>query len=275
MQFDVLTLFPEMFNILNESIIGRAKEKGLINVNLINIRDFSKNKHKKVDDTPYGGGAGMVIQPDVVYDAYKSVISNIKDVMNVTNSKKIESTENVEKLTRTRVIYMSPQGKKLDQQKVEELSKQEHLILLCGHYEGIDQRVLDSIVDEEISIGDYVLTGGELPAMVLIDSVSRYVEGVLKDGSTIEESFSQGLLEYPQYTKPEVFEGQQVPEVLRSGNHQMIDKWRREQSLKRTLEKRPDLLEKVELSDEDKKILEKNRNDVPNQVGTAHKKRRR
>ena len=275
MQSDVLTLFPEMFNILNESIIGRAKEKGLINVNLINIRDFSKNKHKKVDDTPYGGGAGMVIQPDVVYDAYKSVISNIKDVMNVTNSKKIESTENVEKLTRTRVIYMSPQGKKLDQQKVEELSKQEHLILLCGHYEGIDQRVLDSIVDEEISIGDYVLTGGELPAMVLIDSVSRYVEGVLKDGSTIEESFSQGLLEYPQYTRPEVFEGQQVPEVLRSGNHQMIDKWRREQSLKRTLEKRPDLLEKVELSDEDKKILEKNRNDVPNQVGTAHKKRRR
>ena len=269
MQFDVLTLFPEMFNILNESIIGRAKEKGLINVNLINIRDFSKNKHKKVDDTPYGGGAGMVIQPDVVYDAYKSVISNIKDVMNVTNSKKIENTENVEKLTRTRVIYMSPQGKKLDQQKVEELSKQEHLILLCGHYEGIDQRVLDTIVDEEISIGDYVLTGGELPAMVLIDSVSRYVEGVLKDGSTTEESFSQGLLEYPQYTRPEVFEEQQVPEVLRSGNHQMIDKWRREQSLKRTLEKRPDLLEKVDLSDEDKKILEKIKNDVPNKVGTA------
>lgn len=239
MQFDVLTLFPEMFNILNESIIGRAKGKGLINVNLINIRDFSKNKHKKVDDTPYGGGAGMVIQPDVVYDAYKSVITNN------------------EKSEKTRVIYMSPQGKKLDQQKVEELSKQEHLILLCGHYEGIDQRVLDSIVDEEISIGDYVLTGGELPAMVLIDSVSRYVEGVLKDGSTTEESFSQGLLEYPQYTRPEIFEGQQVPEVLRSGNHQMIDKWRREQSLKRTLEKRPDLLEKVELSDEDKKILEK------------------
>lgn len=245
MKFDVLTLFPEMFDILNESIIGRAKEKGLINVNLINIRDFSKNKHKKVDDTPYGGGAGMVIQPDVVYDAYKSVISNI------------ENTDKVEKSTKARVIYMSPQGKKLDQQKVEELSKQEHLILLCGHYEGIDQRVLDNIVDEEISIGDYVLTGGELPAMVLIDSVSRYVEGVLKDGSITEESFSQGLLEYPQYTRPEIFKGQQVPEVLRSGNHQMIDKWRREQSLKRTLEKRPDLLEKVDLSDEDKKILEK------------------
>ena len=257
MQFDVLTLFPEMFDILNESIIGRAKEKGLINVNLINIRDFSKNKHKKVDDTPYGGGAGMVIQPDVVYDAYKSVIKN--------NDKSGLD----EKSKKTRVIYMSPQGKKLDQQKVEELSKQEHLILLCGHYEGIDQRVLNTIVDEEISIGDYVLTGGELPAMVLIDSVSRYVEGVLKDSSTKEESFSQGLLEYPQYTRPEVFEEKQVPEVLRSGNHQMIDKWRREQSLKRTLEKRPDLLEKVDLSDEDKKILEKIKNDVPNKVGTA------
>ena len=254
MQFDVLTLFPEMFNILNESIIGRAKEKGLINVNLINIRDFSKNKHKKVDDTPYGGGAGMVIQPDVVYDAYKSVIKN--------NDKSGLD----EKSKKTKVIYMSPQGKKLDQQKVEELSKQEHLILLCGHYEGIDQRVLDTIVDEEISIGDYVLTGGELPAMVLIDSVSRYVEGVLKDDSTTEESFSQGLLEYPQYTRPEVFEEQQVPEVLRSGNHQMIDKWRKEQSLKRTLEKRPDLLQKVDLSDEDKKILEKIKNDVPNSI---------
>ena len=252
MQFDVLTLFPEMFDILDESIIGRAKEKGLINVNLINIRDFSKNKHKKVDDTPYGGGAGMVIQPDVVYDAYKFAI------------------QNTEKSEKTRVIYMSPQGKKLDQQKVEELSKQKKLILLCGHYEGIDQRVLDTIVDEEISIGDYVLTGGELPAMVLIDSVSRYVEGVLKEDSTTEESFAQGLLEYPQYTRPEIFECQQVPEVLRSGNHQMIDKWRREQSLKRTLDKRPDLLEKVNLSDEDKKILEKI-DDVPNKVGTAHK----
>ena len=166
MQFDVLTLFPEMFKILDESIIGRAKEKYLININLINIRGFSKNKHKKVDDTPYGGGAGMVIQPDVVYDAYKSV----KD-------------------DKAKVIYMSPQGKRLDQAKVEELSKQEHLILLCGHYEGIDQRVIDKIVDEEISIGDYVLTGGELPAMVLIDSVSRYVEGVLKNDSTKKNRF--------------------------------------------------------------------------------------
>lgn len=237
MKFDVLTLFPDMFHVLSQSIIGRAKEKGLINVNLINIRDFSKDKHKKVDDTPYGGGAGMVIQPDVIYDAYKS----IKD-------------------EKAKVIYMSPQGKKLDQKKVEELSKQEHLILLCGHYEGIDQRVIDKIVDEEISIGDYVLTGGELPAMVLIDSVSRYVEGVLKDDSTKEESFSQGLLEYPQYTRPEIFQGQQVPEVLLSGHHENIDKWRRKESLKMTLNKRPDLFEKIELSDEDKKVLEEIKN---------------
>ena len=234
MQFDVLTLFPEMFEPLNESIIGRAKEKGLINVNLINIRDFSKDKHKKVDDTPYGGGAGMVIQPNVVYDAYNSV--------------KSESA---------RVIYMSPQGKKLNQEKVEELSKQEHLILLCGHYEGIDQRVIDEIVDEEISIGDYVLTGGELPAMIVIDSVSRYIDGVLKDDSTKEESFSEGLLEYPQYTRPEIFNGKQVPEVLLSGHHENIDKWRREQSLINTKKKRPDLLENIELSEKDKRILEK------------------
>lgn len=232
MQFDVLTLFPEMFDILNESIIGKAKEKGLIDVKLINIRDFSKDKHKKVDDTPYGGGAGMVIQADVVYDAYKSIQD--KDA---------------------KVIFLSPQGKKLDQNKVEELSKEKHLILLCGHYEGIDQRVIDEIVDEEISIGDYVLTGGELPAMVLIDSISRYVEGVLKKDSTKEESFSQGLLEYPQYTRPEVFNGKKVPEVLLSGHHKNIDKWRRKQSLKITLEKRPDFLEKVFLSEEDKEML--------------------
>ena len=234
MQFDVLTLFPEMFEPLNESIIGRAKEKGLININLINIRDFSKNKHKKVDDTPYGGGAGMVMMPDVVYDAYKSL--NPKDA---------------------KVIYMSPQGQKLNQKKVVELSKEKHIILLCGHYEGIDQRVIDEIVDEEISIGDYVLTGGELPAMIVIDSVSRYIEGVLRDDSTKEESFSEGLLEYPQYTRPEVFNGKQVPEVLLSGHHENIDKWWREQSLKNTKKKRPDLLENIELSEKDKRILEK------------------
>ena len=221
MKFDVLTLFPEMFEALDESIIGRAKEKELIEINLINIRDFSKDKHKKVDDTPYGGGAGMVMMPDVVYDAYSSVTDK----------------ENA------KVIYLSPQGKVLNQEKVKELSKEKHLILLCGHYEGIDQRVLDEIVDEEISIGDYVLTGGELPAMVLIDSVSRYVKGVLKEESVAEESFSNNkLLEYPQYTRPEEFRGKKVPEVLISGHHENIKKWREEKALEVTKKKRPDLL---------------------------------
>ena len=193
MRIDILTLFPEMFEALNQSIIGRAIENNLIEINLINIRDFSKSKHKKVDDTPYGGGAGMVIRPDVVYDAFNSV-----------------------KREGAKTIYLSPQGNVLNQSKVKELSKETHLILLCGHYEGIDQRVLDEIVDEEISIGDYVLTGGELPAMVLIDSVSRYIEGVINKESVSEESFSDGLLEYPQYTRPEVFLNKNVPEVLKS-----------------------------------------------------------
>ena len=240
MKFDVLTLFPEMFESLKQSIIGKAEEKELIEINLINIRDFSKDKHKKVDDTPYGGGAGMVIRPDVVYDAYKS----IKD-------------ENA------KVIYLSPQGKVLNQKKVEQLSKEKHLILLCGHYEGIDQRVIDEIVDEEISIGDYVLTGGEIPAMVLIDTVSRYVEGVINEESVNEESFSQGLLEYPQYTRPETFMNKKVPEILLSGHHENINKWRRCEALKNTYYKRPELLENVKLSEEDKKYLEnisKNKN---------------
>ncbi len=200
-----------------EKLYGKEQ----INLNVVNIRDFSQNKHKKVDDTPYGGGAGMVMMPDVVYRAYQSV-----------------------KKEKAKVIYMSPQGKTLNQKKVEDLSKEEHLIILCGHYEGIDQRVLDKIVEEEISIGDYVLTGGEIPAMVLIDSVSRYIEGVLKKRSIQEESFSNGLLEYPQYTRPEIFEGETVPEILLSGHHEKIQKWRKEKSLEITKKKRPDLLEK-------------------------------
>ena len=204
-----------------KALSGRAKEKELIEINLINIRDFSKDKHKKVDDTPYGGGAGMIMMPDVVYDAYSAITDK----------------ENA------KVIYLSPQGNVLNQNKVKELSQENHLILLCGHYEGIDQRVLDEIVDEEISIGDYVLTGGELPAMVLIDSVSRYVKGVLKDESVAEESFSNNkLLEYPQYTRPEEFRGKKVPEVLISGHHQNIKKWREEKALEVTKKKRPDLL---------------------------------
>ena len=220
MKFSILTLFPEMFDILNSSIIGRGIEKKIIDIETVNIRDFSKNKHKKVDDTPYGGGAGMVMMPDVVYDAYESV-----------------KTDNA------KVIYLSPQGKTLNQEKVKLLAKEKHIILLCGHYEGIDQRVLDEIVDEEISIGDYVLTGGEIPAMVLIDSVSRHVEGVLSKESIEEESFSSGnLLEYPQYTRPEKFHGVKVPEVLLSGHHENIEKWRKEKSFEITKKKRPDLL---------------------------------
>ena len=237
MKFNVLTLFPEMFSALDESIIGRRKEKGLIDINLINIRDFSKNKHKKVDDTPYGGGAGMVMEPTVVYDAYCSV-----------------------KEPNAKVIYMSPQGKTLNQQMVQDLAKEENIILLCGHYEGIDQRVIDEIVDEEISIGDYVLTGGELPAMVLIDSVSRYVEGVLKEDSIQEESFTNGLLEYPQYTRPEIFLGKRVPEVLLSGHHENIKEWRRNQSIINTYLKRPDLLKEIELSDKEQKMLSEYKN---------------
>ena len=239
MKFDVLTLFPEMFEPIKQSIIKRAVEKDLININLVNIRDFSEDKHNKVDDTPYGGGAGMLMKPDVVDRAYNSV-----------------KTENA------KVIYLTPQGKTLDQKIVKELSNQKHLILLCGHYEGIDQRVIDKIVDEEISIGDYVLTGGEIPAMVLIDSISRYVDGVLSNESTDEESFSNGLLEYPQYTRPEIFNEVKVPEVLISGHHENIRKWRREKSLENTFKKRPELLENVVLTEKEKNYIENLKKEV-------------
>ena len=224
MRFDVLTLFPEMFDAVKTSIVGRAMNNNLIELNLINFREFSTDKQKHVDDCPYGGGAGMVIKPEPVYAAYQSIVKDLD--------------------YKPKVIYMSPQGKVLTQQIARNLSKENHLILLCGHYEGIDQRVLDEIVDEEISIGDYVLTGGELPAMVLIDSVSRNVGGVIKAESVEDESFSEGYLEYPQYTRPEEFMGRRVPDVLLSGHHANIEKWRREQSIEITKRKRPDLLEK-------------------------------
>lgn len=233
MKFDVLSLFPEMFEPIKTSIIGRAINNNVLEVNLINIRDFSQDKHKKVDDTPYGGGAGMVMKADVIYNAYNH----------------IENRENA------KVIYLSPQGRVLDQKKVVELSSEEHLILLCGHYEGIDQRVIDEIVDEEISIGNYVLTGGEIPAMVLIDSVSRYIEGTLTNESIMEESFSNGLLEYPQYTRPETFLNKKVPDVLISGHHENIRQWRRKESIRSTLKKRPELIKENEMSEEDLKII--------------------
>lgn len=225
MRFDVLTLFPEMFEPIKTSIIGRAVSNNLIELNLINFREFSTDRLKHVDDTPYGGGAGMVIKPEPIYDAYKSIVDKLD--------------------YKPKVIYMSPKGKLFNQQKAKELSKEKHLIILCGHYEGVDERVIEEIVDEEISIGDYILTGGELPAMVVIDTISRNIEGVLNNESITEESFSDGLLEYPQYTRPEEFMGRRVPEVLLSGHHANIEKWRKEQSLKITKERRPDLIEKL------------------------------
>lgn len=225
MRIDILTLFPEMFNILDESIIGRAKKNQLIEINTINFRDYANNKHNQVDDYPYGGGNGMVIKPEPVYRAYIDIVKDLE--------------------YKPRTIYLSPKGKTLTNKIAKDISSEEHLILLCGHYEGIDQRVLDEIVDEEISIGDYVLTGGELPAMVLIDTVSRYIPGVLSQGSYEDESFENDLLEYPQYTRPEIFNDIKVPEVLLSGNHKEIAKWRLEKSIEITKKNRKDLFNKL------------------------------
>lgn len=241
MNFHILTLFPEMINSgLNISIMGRALEKGLISINAVNIRDFSDNKHMKVDDYPYGGGAGMVMQAMPVYKAYQSIVAG--------TTKK------------PRVIYMTPQGKVFNQSIAKELSKEEELVFLCGHYEGIDERVLEEIVTDNISIGDFVLTGGEMPAMIMIDAISRLIPNVLHNDISAEiESFHDNLLEYPQYSRPEEVLGRKVPEVLLSGHHKNIDKWRRKQSLIRTYERRPDLLKKANLSKSDIEFLNKYR----------------
>ncbi|MBQ0017108.1 MAG: tRNA (guanosine(37)-N1)-methyltransferase TrmD [Clostridiales bacterium] len=221
MKIDILTTFPEMFSSLNCSILEKAQENNLLQINLVNIRDFSLDKHKKTDDTPFGGGAGMVMTCQPIYDAIMSV-----------------KTEN------SKLIYMSPKGKTFCQELVKDYSKYEHIIILCGHYEGIDERILELFDFDEISIGDYVLTGGELPAMVFVDAVSRYVDGVISSESTKEESFSNNLLEYPQYTKPQEFMGLKVPDVLVSGNHKEIAKWREQKSIEITKLRRPDLLKK-------------------------------
>ena len=225
MKFHVLTLFPEMFTgVLYDSMLGRAEKNGIIEFNIVNIRDFACNKHNRVDDYPYGGGRGMVMQAEPIYNAYCDVCKGIDE--------------------KPHVIYMSPKGEVFSQAKAVELTQYENLVILCGHYEGVDQRIIDEIVDEEISIGDYVLTGGEIPAMVVIDSVSRMLEGVLSnEDSFVDESHYSGLLEYPHYTRPPVFNGREVPEVLLSGNHALIAKWRMEKSLEETASKRPDMLE--------------------------------
>lgn len=246
MNYHVLTLFPEMVSQgLDTSIIGRAIEKGLISVNAVNIRDFSEDKHKKVDDSPYGGGAGMVMFAEPVYMAYGYLANHIK------TSKEDPST-----YQKPRVIYVTPQGNIFNQRMAEEFAAEEDLIFLCGHYEGIDERVLELIVTDYVSIGDYVLTGGELPAMVMIDAISRLIPGVLNNEISSEfESFQDNLLEYPQYTRPEVFMGRKVPDVLLSGHHANIEAWRRQQSIIRTYERRPDLLENADLTEEEREFL--------------------
>ncbi len=232
MRFDIMTLFPDMVDyILSESIIGRARKNNFIDVRLHNIRDYSEDKHRRVDDTPYGGGKGMLMMAPPIYNCYSAILENQKN-------------EGLECETR-RVVYMSPAGKVLTQKKAEELSHCDNLIILCGHYEGVDRRIIDEIVDEEISIGDYVLTGGEIPACILVDCVARLVDGVLSDPECHEkESISSGMLEYPQYTRPYEFHGVKVPDVLISGHHANIDKWRDETAKALTQQNRPDLLDK-------------------------------
>ena len=237
MRFHILTLFPDMVEQgLHTSIIGRAVEKGLLAIEAVNIRDYTVDKHKKVDDYPYGGGAGMVMQAQPIYDAYLSIVEKIG--------------------YRPRTIYLTPQGPLFTQQAAKEFALEEDVILLCGHYEGVDERVLEEIVTDYISIGDYVLTGGELPAMVLVDAISRMVPGVLKNQESGEtESLEGNLLEYPQYSRPEIWHEKQVPPVLLSGHHANIEKWRREQSILRTMERRPDLLKESNLTDKEKKWI--------------------
>lgn len=242
MKFDVLTLFPEMFDVFNYSIINRAKEKHILEVNIHNIRDFTSNKHKKVDDYPYGGGAGMVMQAEPIYNT----IDSLKEQYGY----------------KPYTILMSPRGKRYSQNIAKDLMDKRHIALICGHYEGIDERIMP-LIDMEISIGDFVLTGGEIASMAIIDSVSRLIPGVLsKEESFEDESFYEGLLEYPQYTRPEDFKGMRVPDVLISGHHEKIKQWRRLQSLKVTLERRPDLLDNVDLTKKDMEIIERIKNET-------------
>ncbi|GIP27412.1 tRNA (guanine-N(1)-)-methyltransferase [Paenibacillus sp. J23TS9] len=239
MKVDVLTLFPEMLDgVFRSSILGKAQEKDIVSLNAVNFRDYSGNKHGTVDDTPYGGGGGMVLKPDPIFSA-------VEDLLSQTSAP-------------PRIILMCPQGETFTQQKAEELSAEEHLIFICGHYEGYDERIREHLVTDELSIGDYVLTGGELPAMVVIDSVVRLLPGVLgNETSAVTDSFSTGLLEYPHYTRPAEFRGWKVPDILLSGHHANIEIWRHEQALKRTLQRRPDLLDKIILSDQDRKVIKR------------------
>jgi len=241
MRIDILTLFPPMFEgPLTESLLSRAQQRGLLNVKIHNIRDHTQDRHRQADDTPYGGGPGMVMKPEPIFKAVESVIRE-QDAVSPTEP---------------RIILMCPQGERLTQNRAIDLSKNEHLIIICGRYEGIDERVRENLVTDEISIGDYVLTGGEIPAMVLVDAVARHVPGVLGDEESLKnESFYEGLLDFPHYTRPEEFNGSRVPKTLLSGNHGEVRQWRRRKQLKRTLYLRPDLLAKAELGEEDRSLL--------------------
>ena len=273
MNFHVLTLFPEMIEQgVNTSITGRAINNGLLSINAVNIRDYAFNKHNSVDDYPYGGGAGMLMQAEPVYLAYEAVKEQIdKRKQENIKSEEVTSTEAADcsevrnsdlqdensKKRPLRVVYLSPQGDVFNQKMAEEMAQEEDLVLLCGHYEGIDERVLEEIVTDYVSIGDYVLTGGELPAMVIVDAVSRLIPGVLHNDTSAEfESFQDNLLEYPHYTRPEIWHDKQVPPILLSGHHANVEKWRREQSILRTWQRRPDLLDKAELTEKEKKNLQ-------------------
>jgi len=244
MKFDILTLFPEMFaGPFSDSIIKKAKENGLIEINLIDIRDYTTDKHNTADDYPYGGGAGMVLKIDPIYYALEDITDNLK--------KKPSN------------ILLTPRGQRLDQKMVKEFSKEDHLILICGHYEGVDQRVSDNYIDYEISIGDYVLTGGEIPAMVLVDAVSRMLPDVLGHAdSKKNDSYYRGILDYPHYTRPRTFKGMEIPPILLSGNHQLIDRWRKKEALRKTYLMRPDLLKKTEMTEQQKELLEEIKEEI-------------
>ncbi len=251
MKIDILTLFPEMFAPLQSSIIGRAVENGILEINLVDIRQFSKDKHKKCDDAPFGGGAGMLMTVQPLYDAIKFVLGQSTDdegkkAPNRKNASVSEQMQLTKLPEKTIIVFPSPVGEVLTAKKAEKLSKYEHIIFVCGHYEGVDERLFQLFPICQISIGDYVLTGGELPTMVIVDTLSRFVDGVISAESLENESFSNGLLEYPQYTRPQIFQGIAVPEVLVSGNHQEVEKWRNEQSLKRTKSLRKDLAKNFE-----------------------------
>ena len=256
MNFYIMTLFPEMvMDGLNTSIIGRAVNNGLLSIEAVNIRDYAFNKHQSVDDYPYGGGAGMLMQAEPVYQCYEALTRKIQEKNAAIREMPEEQPEMETGKKRTRVVYLSPQGRTFNQSMAEEFAEEEDLVFLCGHYEGIDERVLEEIVTDYVSIGDYVLTGGELPAMIMIDAISRLVPGVLHNDVSAEfESFQDNLLEYPQYSRPQIWHEKEVPEILMSGHHANIEKWRREQSVIRTAKNRPDLLEKAELTEKEKKL---------------------